>query len=441
MTEWVRRLTPLGKDWDAATLRQRHVAEATVIADFVERLGFAPTAWAVETAARVGAELGIRSGEMEKSATWGAHSALSFELGLLLELSVILDEHFDPDRIDPRIIELTAANAFQRGVPLDLFTHSVWSGHSRAQLEILQMLPRLVPATQLPDEIGRTAALVNAFAIGYVALVRQAYEAERQRSRGRVVDSQRRAILEIARGAKPGAASAQFFPEGFQGGHLYAMTWTAGTDGATEQADRFAERCGRTLEARETVVFEDDGLTHVWWRLGPETRDAVGRVRAVERPAELRVALGVVGDGLGGFRQTYATARKALRVARLGAAGEFWAYPDIAHIALLAEDREAMAQFVREEIGPLLGPGQRRRDTRDTVRLYLAHGRSRVAVAELLHLSPKTIGYRVDQASHRMGTRINDSALNIRLALDLAHWFPHLAEGAPSAAPAPADPR
>ncbi|MHA6695188.1 helix-turn-helix domain-containing protein [Homoserinimonas sp. A520] len=82
-------------------------------------------------------------------------------------------------------------------------------------------------------------------------------------------------------------------------------------------------------------------------------------------------------------------------------------------------DPAAAVRFIKQEIGPLLGRSQRLGQIRDTLRLYLAEGNSLVAVAQMLHLAPNTVAYRVSQSSELLGRAVSKRSQQILLALQL----------------------
>ena len=106
--------------------------------------------------------------------------------------------------------------------------------------------------------------------------------------------------------------------------------------------------------------------------------------------------------------------------------GSFWKYEDVALLGLAITDKGQAARFTRSVLGELLQPGQRLADLRETVRLYLTEGNSRVAVARTLHVAPTTVAYRVAQAGQIIGEAISVRPLEVRFALELAHHFPDL---------------
>jgi DNA-binding PucR family transcriptional regulator len=57
---------------------------------------------------------------------------------------------------------------------------------------------------------------------------------------------------------------------------------------------------------------------------------------------------------------------------------------------------------------------------RETLRLYLAGGRSRQQVAAAMYINRNTVAYRVQKASQLLGRPIEEDAFEVRLALEIA---------------------
>jgi DNA-binding PucR family transcriptional regulator len=75
---------------------------------------------------------------------------------------------------------------------------------------------------------------------------------------------------------------------------------------------------------------------------------------------------------------------------------------------------------MREVLGPLAVPGPKTAEIRETLRLYLAHGRSRALAAEELFVAPNTVAYRVKRAEELMGRPLPQDHLPVRLALEIS---------------------
>jgi hypothetical protein len=148
-------------------------------------------------------------------------------------------------------------------------------------------------------------------------------------------------------------------------------------------------------------------------------KDAGAAIAQTPEPRKTTPPITAISDGTG-------------PAGRLAAEGTIWRYEDVGHLALMLEDGVAAAWFVQWELGPLTQPGARTQEIRDTVRLYLSSGNSRVAVADALHVAPNTVAYRVGKANELLGYPVGERAQQILLALQLVQLVPSLLEPPPS---------
>jgi DNA-binding PucR family transcriptional regulator len=94
-------------------------------------------------------------------------------------------------------------------------------------------------------------------------------------------------------------------------------------------------------------------------------------------------------------------------------------YADVAVVALLTNDPEQARWFVEETLGSLAQSGPGFDELRETLRVYLAFGRSRVRAAKTLHVARNTVAYRVEKAAKLLGRPIDEDPVKLRLALEI----------------------
>jgi len=98
-------------------------------------------------------------------------------------------------------------------------------------------------------------------------------------------------------------------------------------------------------------------------------------------PPGVRASMGPVAAGVTGFQRSHLGAQAAARVAATtGELGNSWYfnYADLAVVSLATCDPQQARWFVEETLGALGQPGPRRAELRETLRVYLAFGRSRL---------------------------------------------------------------
>ncbi|MGW7486922.1 PucR family transcriptional regulator [Streptomyces sp. NPDC054786] len=135
--------------------------------------------------------------------------------------------------------------------------------------------------------------------------------------------------------------------------------------------------------------------------------------------------------GLDGLRRTHLCAREAARVAWQSGRSDLCDYRQVRLAALMTANTEQAGWFVHDILGPLATDDSRTADLRQTLRHYLASGRSLLHTGEQLHIARNTVAYRVKSAEARLGRTVGTDDLETRVALDV---FDHLGDGRPGPA-------
>jgi DNA-binding PucR family transcriptional regulator len=91
-------------------------------------------------------------------------------------------------------------------------------------------------------------------------------------------------------------------------------------------------------------------------------------------------------------------------------------------VALATAEPEHARWFVQDVLGPLASEGDRMRELRETLRVYLAEEHGLRTAADRLHVARNTVTYRVKRAQELLpaSSSAGDS-LELRLALEIAH--------------------
>ncbi|MBO2455221.1 helix-turn-helix domain-containing protein [Actinomadura barringtoniae] len=136
-------------------------------------------------------------------------------------------------------------------------------------------------------------------------------------------------------------------------------------------------------------------------------------------PDGLRVAVGPVAQGVPGFRRSHLG---ALEAQRLAGGSPLSCFADVRVASLLTADAEQARWFAEETLGGLsglAGADDRVAELRETLRVYLACGRSPQVAAGLLHVARNTVTYRVKRAEELLGRPLSGDLLELRLALEI----------------------
>ena len=150
--------------------------------------------------------------------------------------------------------------------------------------------------------------------------------------------------------------------------------------------------------------------------------EATAVLRAVNPPADVRVALGEPGWGLTGFRSSHIEATHARRVVALSRShgDTLTRYRDVAVAALASVDHEQAASFVTRVLGPLAADDDEATyRVAMTLAVYLQENRSPARAAQRLTVHPNTVTYRVNQAESILGRSVDADAVQVSVALAL----------------------
>lgn len=187
----------------------------------------------------------------------------------------------------------------------------------------------------------------------------------------------------------------------------------------TEDLVRFALTISRAVGGTRPLVAVSGDEVWMWtrWTRPPEPQIlAAARTRLSEVDG-LRIGAGPIAPGAAGFRRSLMGARAARDNADPGTG--WCAYEDLSMMSLLTKDNEHTRWFVQEVLGELGNSGPWPAVLRETLRLYLAMGRSRQRVAAAMYINRNTVAYRVEKATRLLGRAIDDDAFEVRLALEI----------------------
>ena len=330
-----------------------------------------------------------------------------------------------------------ARAAAQRDIPLAPLVRAHRLGHARFVEVAMQYVSALEPAQQVPtiiELVNRGARLVDLVADQMIV----AYEEEHDRWVSRRSGLQQRWVSEVLVGTPvdvPRAEKALRYR--LDAKHVAAVVWADTAVPAGDVVSLFDQvRCLLALElgpefgpaGSSLMVPTDEREARLWISVG-RVPDPL-RLRAAFESAGIRarLACGRAGDGLRGFRASLKQAELVKTVAfagggRPGARVVF--YDDVAPVALMAGDVDALRHFVIEVLGDLSVADERNEWLRETLREFLARNRSYVATAEAMILHRNTIQYRVTQAMELCGQSFDDpdAVFKVQVALEACRWM------------------
>lgn len=423
MKKWIENLAPRPgeKLLEPAT-------EAESVTRAISEIGPSATAWAVGTAARIVAEVAVelRRGDSPTRITGAEREAC--ESSLLTTLVALHRGTPAKDVIRPRDAAENVRLSVRQGVPIHAVLRVVWMCHTKAQDALLREIAKQIEGDKLITEVRELSAALFAYVDSYVTDLTDEYEDELAAWKGRIPAERLRIMTSLLDGSPPDADAERILGLRLTNHHLVAVAWSE-TGGHVweleEQLARFGAEAARLLDAAGVLVLHRGNLTEIWWTFNTKpSADYAERLRKAPAPAWMKFALGIVDNGLDGFRRSHFAASQAHHVGNLTPFGNFWAYEDIQVVALLANDRAAAEMFVRRELNGIMGAGPRMVELRHTARQFLRTGESRSAAAQILNVASNTVTYRIGKAGALLGRAVGDRPLETLLALDLAYYFP-----------------
>lgn len=137
------------------------------------------------------------------------------------------------------------------------------------------------------------------------------------------------------------------------------------------------------------------------------------------------VAVGQAASGLKGFRRSHSDAKRVqeLIVATHRPAPSATAYPDVALVSLLLQNRPAAEEYVSRCLGGLAESDEDMKVLRDTVRVFLSFRGSYARTAEALNVHRNTVLYRTQKAEKILGAHLDEVALEVQDALLIVDWL------------------
>lgn len=210
--------------------------------------------------------------------------------------------------------------------------------------------------------------------------------------------------------------------------HLAVVAWsTSDADVLGFNAlDRLVRDLGAAAGADKSVIVTaiDRRTVWAWLPFGRRvpTPDLESLAASVPLDGGSRVAIGLPGSGVDGFKRSHQQARAAYSVA---------AVPDtpsrpvvsfgdrgVAVVSLLSENLDSTMSWVWEVLGPLAEDTSSAAILRTTLSVYFAHGESHLHTANYMNLHRNTVKYRINKALSDPVTAGRDK-LDLALALQV----------------------
>lgn len=232
------------------------------------------------------------------------------------------------------------------------------------------------------------------------------------------------------------------------GHHLAFVLWTdqgeTGGDGeVTDLLDRVAAGVAAGLGSTRLLTVSS-GASGMWAWAGLDDLAHAADLAAPGRIGHLlgdsidepvRVAFGVPGARIAGFRTGHREAMAARQVAERGEGGHrVVAYRDVEIAYLAGVDAEAMRELIERELRALAGTDENAVRLRRTLHTYLSQHRSPEATAKALGVHKNTVRYRLQRIEELLGHPIEQRGLALEVALTCLAAYDDKAGPAPEPA-------
>ena len=422
--EWMSALRPAP---DSPSRTPPPVCAAQTLSEAEAVLGEAAVAWAVEASIAITGEVEVAARADPRLPLTGLELA-ACEAGLLTVLCLMRQGRDSVVSAPEEAVEQVRL-AVRQGTPIDSVVRVVWMCHTGVQDRLLSVVGDNVSPGDIVAEVRELTHDLQVFADVMARELSAAYEAERVVWQDRMAAARRQVVDEIVTTGRAPEAAEQVLGFPLAGHHLAGVLWTADSlpneDVHAEHA-RYVNRLTAVLGARGASLLDHaDGSIGILWSFPGTPRRLSSLIRSVDRPRRAALALGPVGSGVAGLRQSVLGARQTRAVATRRSA-DVWSYDDVALLALLLADEDSAGRFVRRVLAGLTGTDPKSAAVRDTLAAYLRHGRGRTAAAHELRLAANTVAYRVKQAEEALGRTATERALDTMVALMLASEQPGL---------------
>jgi DNA-binding PucR family transcriptional regulator len=187
---------------------------------------------------------------------------------------------------------------------------------------------------------------------------------------------------------------------------------------------------------RPLLVPRDEASVWAWLPLGRNTSVQWELLHKAVGDADPgpRLAAGAPAPGVEGFRRTHHQALLAQELAAAAGPGGSRAtvFAQIGPVALLCADIASTRAWVHSTLGALAIDDEPRARLRETARVFLSTGGSFTATAGQLTLHKNTVHYRVRKAEEIIGRPLQESRLDVELALSACRWLGPAVLQAPS---------
>jgi hypothetical protein len=416
---WRGCLRKLGPDDDAA-LRAATVSRS-VVDQAVAAAGPEATGWAVQLSRRLHADFGGNQ-------IFGYCHPMALPLMETVSLWTLL--RLNGHETLPRLFAAELTDIIRTGIraslPVDLMLECLRFAHAGLAQELFRFCATVVPTADQPAAMREVSEdLFDGMAVLISAIIRHFAVEHGGWLAGPAQD--RVDLVNMILAARPVDLRQATRRLGYDLTlHHLALVLQSSEDSAdaSRELERTAQRVLDGAGCSSTLLLPV-APTRLWaW--GGRASGRPTELRHLGEPsaigANVRVASGLPGDGVAGFRRSHAQARTADQVGARTTpdfAG-LHDYGELELLVLLGDDIGVAADFVARELGALARNDKPTAVLRETLLGYLELDRSVATTAERLYVAKNTVVYRVKKAEQLLGRSVREDRLRLHTALFLA---------------------
>ncbi|WP_194820487.1 CdaR family transcriptional regulator [Nocardia sp. XZ_19_385] len=312
----------------------------------------------------------------------------------------------------------------QHGMSLEALLRAYRLGeHMFVQHAIAVLAQENPPTERALAAASHIARLVNAYIDQVIEGLIDIYEAERRRWDARS-DSNRgaqiRAVLDTE--DLDLASAEQMLATSLRGWHMAAVIWIAKPVAGSADALRAgAGMLGAATGKSPLMVLVDEQNCWAWISSsGKPALDSDRLEHQLRQQPHIHMAIGDLGPGLAGFRQTFRDAQRARNLAlATNRPRQLTLYNRVALTSLLIDRLPDTRAWVHRVLGALAADDETSARLRETVQAYLDARGSLTDAASRLHVHKNTVHYRIRKAEEVLGHSLAANRLETEVALRL----------------------
>jgi DNA-binding PucR family transcriptional regulator len=202
--------------------------------------------------------------------------------------------------------------------------------------------------------------------------------------------------------------------------HTAAVIWSAEPDGDLARLDRAVDAFGRAVGPSRPLSVLASTATRWVWTSGRNAIDTESLQDAITDMPGIRIAVGPIADGIEGFRRSHFDAVITQRMmARLGSPQRIAFFTDVELVALITQDPDRAAEFVKHVLGEFESAGD---ELHNTVLTFVNEQCNASRAAARLYTHRNTLLRRLARADELLPRPLSENGVHVAVALETLRW-------------------